>query len=314
VLLLAVALASCATAREQPPAPVTLRVLTYNIHHGEGRDGRIDLYRIAEVMSSAEPDLIALQEVDRGTERVGGTDQLTELAGLLGMRAEFGKTIDHAGGDYGVAILSRWPMEGVENRPLPTTPGYEPRTALSARVRAGGQGPWVRFTSTHLDNSRDQEEKLMQAIRLNELLAAGPTSRASWPATSTPGLGPTRSGRSRSAGRSRYRTYRAIRRPTVRPCRRLRRRDRDRGVKVRVKGGQGQRRGPRGDLVLMRPTGAWRVLESRSLDDQGARTTGRSSPSWSGSRRAECERLHQPGGERGRGRPRVHPRAARAAR
>ena len=62
-----------------------VRVLTYNIHHGEGLDGRIDLPRQAAIMTSAAPDLVALQEVDRGTARAGGVDQLAELARLTGM-------------------------------------------------------------------------------------------------------------------------------------------------------------------------------------------------------------------------------------
>jgi hypothetical protein len=40
--------------------PAELRVLTYNIHHGEGVDGKFDLPRIAEVIKSASPDLVAL--------------------------------------------------------------------------------------------------------------------------------------------------------------------------------------------------------------------------------------------------------------
>src|ERR1700724_2661395 len=83
-----------------------LRVLTYNIHHGEGTDGRFDLSRLARVMKSVQPDVIALQEVDRGTERSGGVDQLAELARLTDMHAEFGKAMDYSGGGYGVAWLS----------------------------------------------------------------------------------------------------------------------------------------------------------------------------------------------------------------
>ena len=41
-------------------APVLLRILTYNIHHGEGTDGRVDLSRLAGVMSRVHPDLVAL--------------------------------------------------------------------------------------------------------------------------------------------------------------------------------------------------------------------------------------------------------------
>src|SRR5688572_8882435 len=102
---------------DQAPVPGTLRVLTYNIHHGEGTDGVFDLARIAEVIKSARADLVALQEVDQGTDRAGGVNQLDELARLTGMHAEFGKAMDYMNGGYGVAVLSRWPLVRAHNRP-----------------------------------------------------------------------------------------------------------------------------------------------------------------------------------------------------
>src|SRR5687768_15481548 len=77
------------------PPPLRLRVLTYNIHHGEGVDGRLDLERIARVITAEEPDLVALQEVDVKTRRTGGVDQAAELARLTGMHFAFGKAIDY---------------------------------------------------------------------------------------------------------------------------------------------------------------------------------------------------------------------------
>src|SRR5688572_17864158 len=91
-------LAAPLQARADQTAPVTVRVLTYNIRHGEGMDRVYDLVRLADIMRATEPDLIALQEVDRGTERSGRTDQLEVLAGLLGMHGEFGRAIDFQGG------------------------------------------------------------------------------------------------------------------------------------------------------------------------------------------------------------------------
>src|SRR5512142_1551034 len=104
-LLLLASLAALAAAAQNLPRRVT--VLTYNIHHGEGTDGRIDLERIARVIRLVSPDLAALQEVDRRTTRSGGVDQLAELGRLTGMEPLFGKTIPHQGGDYGNAVLSR---------------------------------------------------------------------------------------------------------------------------------------------------------------------------------------------------------------
>src|SRR5476651_35930 len=135
--------------------PLTLRVLTYNIHHGEGTDGRLDLSRLAGVVTSVHPDLVALQEVDEGTERASGVDELAELARLTDLHAAFGKAMDYWGGEYGVAVLSRWPLLRTHNDPLPNLADHEPRIA---------------FTVTHLDQARDPENRLAQARYLNERL------------------------------------------------------------------------------------------------------------------------------------------------
>ena len=68
---------------QQPPR---LRVLTYNIHHGEGTDGKFDYERLARVINGLKPDVAALQEVDRNTRRANGVDQAALLAKLTGMR------------------------------------------------------------------------------------------------------------------------------------------------------------------------------------------------------------------------------------
>jgi endonuclease/exonuclease/phosphatase family metal-dependent hydrolase len=251
------------SVRGEPPAPVVIRVLTYNIRHGEGRDRRTDLTRTAEVIKSVRPDIVALQEVDRGTERSGRVDQLAELANLMGMHAEFGKAFDHDGGEYGVAVLSRWPIEHVENHPLPSAQGTEPRTALTVRVRAGEKGPIIRFTSTHLSTNWEPENTLAQARRLNELLATDDTPvilagdinartetdpmrvlESAWTIAAaaatagtepqTPAAPPTTSGPPQSGP------------------------------------GPGRRGGPRSDYVLVRPAGHWRVLEATVIEDNGA--------------------------------------------
>lgn len=92
-------------------APWRIRVLTYNIHHGEGLDGKVDLGRIAQVIQQAAPDVVALQEVDLGTERTGRVDQAAELGRLTGLHAVFGKAFDYSGGRYGAALLSRWSIQ-----------------------------------------------------------------------------------------------------------------------------------------------------------------------------------------------------------
>jgi endonuclease/exonuclease/phosphatase family metal-dependent hydrolase len=146
--------------------PVTLRVLCYNIHHGEGTDGKVDLPRLAKVIAAAKPDLVALQEVDNKTRRTGGVDQTAELARLTGLTGKFGKAIDYEGGEYGQAVLSRFPIDDLKVHLLPGTPDRERRIAAQARVTVGGRE--VSFVTTHLhhQNAAFREQ---QAAELNAL-------------------------------------------------------------------------------------------------------------------------------------------------
>ena len=150
----------------------SIRVLTYNIHHGEGRDERIDLPRIAAVIKRARPDLVALQEVDVKTKRSGGVDQAAELARLTGMHVAFGRAIDHEGGQYGNAILSRWPLREAKTHALPHRPEREARCVVVAAARPGGGLPDLLLASTHLQNGRKAvADRTAQTRRINELLA-----------------------------------------------------------------------------------------------------------------------------------------------
>jgi len=182
-VLLVVLAVVLATGRISVAQPSPLRVLTYNIHHGAGMDQRLDLARIAEVIKQARPDLVALQEVDVQTGRSNGVDQAAELSRLTGMHGAFGKAMDYDGGQYGVAVLSRFPLIEVENFPLPNKPPrapptaeqreqlHEPRAALAVRVRPTGAPTDIWFASTHLDHL-SSEMRICQAEKIGSSLAA----------------------------------------------------------------------------------------------------------------------------------------------
>lgn len=150
--------------------PDTLRVLAYNIHHGEGMDEVVDLGRIAALIRQVDPDLVALQEVDSVTSRTDAVDQAAELGRLTNLEAVFGQFMPYQGGAYGMALLSRWPIAESRNLRLPD--GAEPRTALSVRVRSPDTGQELRFVGIHF--YRTEEERLAQAARLEHLLGAEP--------------------------------------------------------------------------------------------------------------------------------------------
>lgn len=167
-------LGGCAAAAREGDGgrkPAALRVLAYNIHHGEGVDGKLDLGRIAGVITAQKPDLVAVQEVDVKTQRTGGVDQAAELARLTGMHVRFGRTIDYQGGQYGNAVLSRFAIESSDTHALPGDPNAERRGALAVVVRPWAEGPAVRFVATHFDH-RVEAERVRQAEEINRLFAA----------------------------------------------------------------------------------------------------------------------------------------------
>ena len=140
----------------------TVRVLSYNIHHAEGMDGRLDLERIANVIQESKPDIVALQEVDRNTERTGNLDQAAQIAERTNMNFAFGANIELQGGQYGNAVLSRWPIVKHENRSLPRMNHGEQRGAIDALIES--PHGMIRILATHLDHRTDPSER-MESIK-----------------------------------------------------------------------------------------------------------------------------------------------------
>lgn len=128
------------------------RILSYNVHACVGTDKKMSPERIARVIQSCAPDIVALQEIDVGRPRSGGIDQAQVLAELLGMEAHFHPST-RIGPDehYGDAILTRLPYS---MRKMGVLPGFhdrikvEPRGALWASVDVGGVA--VQVVNTHL--------------------------------------------------------------------------------------------------------------------------------------------------------------------
>jgi endonuclease/exonuclease/phosphatase family metal-dependent hydrolase len=144
-----------------------LRVLTYNIHHGEGTDRKFDLERLARIIKAVEPDVVAVQEVDRKTRRASGVDQAAELGKLTGMHARFGNAMDYSGGEYGEAILSRHKPTNVKVHALPHGPGREPRAAIAVTLAAREGLPDLIFIGTHLCH-QSSDDRVAQARKINE--------------------------------------------------------------------------------------------------------------------------------------------------
>lgn len=169
-LALCVLLAAACAAPSPPPSDdvLALRVVSYNIKHGLGMDGQIDLARVATVLAAEAPDVVLLQEVDERTGRAAGVDQAADLGARLGMRHDFAPFMAYDGGRYGLAVLTRHPVVGVEVVSLP--PGkHEPRAALVVSLVVGGA--LVHVANAHLDWLEDDSERVAQARALAAALA-----------------------------------------------------------------------------------------------------------------------------------------------
>jgi endonuclease/exonuclease/phosphatase family metal-dependent hydrolase len=153
-LCLSLALACASSAGGRPTAAVLhsgapaarvsgqLRVMTFNIESGVR-----GLEAVAQVIREAQPDIVALQEVDLGSRRAGGLNQTAVLAERTGLpySAHF-RTTDLYGGAYGIALLSRFPLEALEQYPLPVPQGAEPRTVAHALLQVEGREVSVYLT------------------------------------------------------------------------------------------------------------------------------------------------------------------------
>ncbi|MFC1555431.1 endonuclease/exonuclease/phosphatase family protein, partial [candidate division KSB1 bacterium] len=157
-------------AQEDQRSAQTLRVMTYNIFHGETMNRDFNIQLIADVINAASPDIVALQEVDFKTGRVKGIDLVMELGKLTGMVPLFGKAMPYDGGEYGEGILSKYSFIRTKVHPLPFSPGHEPRCALEVVIDLPS-GVEISFIGTHLDHTRDETDRLAQAEKLNELFS-----------------------------------------------------------------------------------------------------------------------------------------------
>ncbi len=150
---------------------VRLRVLSYNIHHAEGTDGKLDVPRIAKIIRSVNPDIVALQEVDAVVERSQKVDQAKELGALTEMKHVFFGNIDLQGGRYGNAILTRGTFGKTTNHKLPNIDKGEQRGMLDCTIEVSGQS--VRVLATHFDHRRDDRERLESIEVANQLAKNG---------------------------------------------------------------------------------------------------------------------------------------------
>jgi endonuclease/exonuclease/phosphatase family metal-dependent hydrolase len=136
-----------------------LRVATWNIR--AGRTAPIE--EIATEIQGMGADVIALQEVDVVARRTGWVDQPAALADALGFHYAFAASIKWSEGDYGLAVLSRWPIVDVQRHRLDGVEAAEPRIVLEVSVCADGRV--LRLFNHHADGRAASRERGLAMLR-----------------------------------------------------------------------------------------------------------------------------------------------------
>ena len=153
-------------ATHRAPGMIPLRVMTYNVHGCAGTDGRFDVERIASVIATYSPDIVALQELDVARRRSGGSHQANLIAEHLGMKGHFHPAwLPLPEEQYGDAILTPWPFELIKGAELPTASSplaFEPRGALWISVKKGNAK--IQVMNTHLGLSARERRNQVAAL------------------------------------------------------------------------------------------------------------------------------------------------------
>ncbi|MBZ4187971.1 endonuclease/exonuclease/phosphatase family protein [Niabella beijingensis] len=154
----------------------TVKVLTYNIYHGEEHynNGKSNLEKIAAVIRKYQPDFVAMQEVDSMTKRTATfnngvkKDLVAELAKMTGMHGYFGKAMDYNEGGYGEGLLSKYAAVPVVHQ-LPVPAGGEGRALITIEHQFAN-GKKMVFAGTHLchefETNREAQAKAVADILL----------------------------------------------------------------------------------------------------------------------------------------------------
>lgn len=142
-----------------------VRVGTYNILHGKLTDGNEGL--IGQALREADADIVGLQEVDVGTARVGGRDVLRTVAEAGGYPYfAFCRAIELEGGEYGTAVLSRYPILSFAVTPLPSK-NVEGRSLGHAVIDLGGET--LDFFNTHVSYKSPVARRIQLACVADEV-------------------------------------------------------------------------------------------------------------------------------------------------
>lgn len=174
--LLFVLLAGCASFRPSP-VETPIKVVTYNIQAGAGR-----LDDIVGELRAMNADIAVLQEVDvHWHARSNFADQASELGRALGVQVRFAPIYRLPGGDgmpmreFGVALLSRRPVEGWHNDSLTRLSTQEANAAPSLmpgllHATVNVRGSRISVLTAHLDYRADPAVRRAQVAEILRVL------------------------------------------------------------------------------------------------------------------------------------------------
>lgn len=145
-----------------------ITVANYNIAGGL-RKHTVDLDLVAKAIKSMNADIVTLEEVDQNTTRSNGLDQVKIIAEKTGMYYAFGKATDMKGGNYGNAILSKYPIEKTKVFLLPSG-DYEQRALMLSKINVPGFDSPIYIFNSHFDWHEEDEVRMSQARFINSIV------------------------------------------------------------------------------------------------------------------------------------------------
>ena len=171
-----------------------MKIVTYNIQFGLGKDGRFDPERIASEVDGA--DVIALQEVERHWKRSGNVDQPARLGRILNRyywaygpyfdvdasKLQPDGSIENVRRQFGNMILSKTPILSTRLFPLPKS-ALRQRHNMVAGVFEGvvelQQDGALRIYNAHL-GARSQRDRVAQITSIRDTIRRAPAEGGAW--------------------------------------------------------------------------------------------------------------------------------------
>ena len=171
-----------------------MKIVTYNIQFGLGKDGRVDLERIASEVDGA--DIIALQEVDRHWRRSGNADQPAQLGKILdkyygaygpyfdvdASTSRPGGKIENVRRQFGNMILSKTPILSTRLFPLPKS-ALRQRHNMVVGVFEGvvklQRDGALRIYNAHL-GAHSRHDRVAQIVSIRDTIRRAPAEGGAW--------------------------------------------------------------------------------------------------------------------------------------